>query len=99
MICFRDWITCACFACSGDPKWWSYPMPLNAFGVSGIFISSLVKASFHRSKTKMPLKLRLKGTCPGLDWPAAIQRLPREAVQKPRPASRDWVCTFFRLGE
>jgi hypothetical protein len=40
-------------------------MPLNAFGVSGIFISSLVKASFHRSKTKMPLKLRLKGIVPG----------------------------------
>jgi hypothetical protein len=40
-------------------------MPLNAFGVAGIFISSLVKASIHRSKIKMPLKLRLKGIVPG----------------------------------
>jgi hypothetical protein len=46
-------------------KRWSYPMPLNAFGVSSIFVSSLVKASFHRSKIKMPLKLRLKGIVPG----------------------------------
>jgi len=61
----RDWIFFAPCGCSEDPHWWSYPMPLNAFGVSGIFISSLVKASFHRSKTKMPLKLRLKGIVPG----------------------------------
>ena len=64
-FCARDWIFFASFGCSEDPEWWSYPMPLNAFGVSGIFISQLVKASFHRFKIKMPLKLRLKGIVPG----------------------------------
>jgi hypothetical protein len=46
-------------------------MPLNAFGVSGIFIYSLLKASFNRSKIKMPLKLRLKGIVPGTGFEPA----------------------------
>jgi hypothetical protein len=40
-------------------------MPFTAVGFSGIFISSLVKASFHRYEIKMLLKFPLKGIVPG----------------------------------
>jgi len=39
----------------------AYPKPLRRFVAPGIFIPSLMKASFQRSEIKMPLRLRRKG--------------------------------------
>jgi hypothetical protein len=38
-----------------------YPKPLRRYAASGIFIPSLLKASFQRSEIKKPLRLRRKG--------------------------------------
>jgi nicotinamidase-related amidase len=50
---------------------------------AGFFISSLVKASFHRSKTKMPLKLRLKGIVPGTGLTFSHPDTPARGCTKP----------------
>jgi hypothetical protein len=51
--------------------------PLDAFGVSGIFISSPVKASFARFQNKKPLIFDERFLCPGLDFLRTLRVLRR----------------------
>ena len=98
----RDWITCACFACSGDPDTPTRGCTKTSSRFAGLGFSfcSLSKASFARFQNEKTFSiLSRRFLCPGLDFlrPALRDSEDPKKVVLPKAFHRLWRCRLFHL--